>query len=71
MRGAEEVVLWARYKHDVQHDGRLPQSQLLISGVFFFLGEDVVVAGFAPACTLLGSAIGAHVLSYNQDRPSS
>lgn len=45
-----------------QHDGSL---------LFFPVGEDVVAAGFVPACPLLGSAIGAHVLSHNQDRPSS
>lgn len=46
--------------------------EAVTNGVFFSpLGEDVVVAGFVPASYLLGSAIGAHVLSYNQDRPSS
>lgn len=42
----------------------------MYSGVFFSLGEDAV-AGLVPACLLYSSAIRAHVLSYNQDCPSS
>lgn len=45
-------------------------STAVVNGVFSPLGEDVVV-GFVPARALLGSAIRAHVLSYNQHRPSS
>lgn len=39
--------------------------------VFLPSGEDVVVAGPVPASHLLGSAIGAHVCRYNQERPST
>lgn len=39
--------------------------------VFLPSGEDVVVAGPVPASHLLGSAIGAHVCRYNQERPSA
>ncbi len=59
----EAEVSEAANRHDKQDDGSLPQ-------MFFPLGEDVV-AGFAPARPLLGTAIRAHVLGCNQDRPTS
>lgn len=56
-------------KEDEPDDNHL---EVVTKGVFSFpLGEDAVVAGLVPASSLLGSAIGAHVLSHNQDRTSS